>query len=278
MIGVEFMPQTNELLESREQFFRENISLSTHKVFCGDERLALLDAVYIHVFGAVANPAYNVEVLARTRDDIELATDFAEAVTDAATTLNVDGQSLGVHSDTHSEKGNHIDPNGDDPLGCGYIKLRRAISTLIASDPDKIVAKAEQLRPELFTDPSDTHFGHEVVRSHASLAADDTFFGKSSRAVARGAMENGSPDMLVDGSHVSHAGIINLIPHSTFDSNEAFKNGVSTYVEDSWASHELLAQMPKAKKFDSRQREIAELIDTIGTMWALDVEDIERRG
>jgi hypothetical protein len=183
----------------------------------------------------------------------------------------------GVHSDTHAETGDDIATDGDSPIGCGYIKLRQTISQLIAEDPDKIVAEAERLRPELFTDPSDTDYAHDIVSVHESLAQDAGFFAGGSRKVAAAAASEGAPFMLVDGDHVAHVGILNLRPNSTIDSNAAHENSLSAYEHDAWVGPELIPQLSFTKHFAARQWEIAELLDTIGTMWALGAYDIAVR-
>jgi hypothetical protein len=270
------MSGESELLTSREPFFKNDVSLQYTPMFCGDERTALYDGSYLHVFGGVANPAYTSVVLARaTRHSSSV--NFTEAVAEAAAESNAASIAAGIHSDTHSETGQHIATEGDSPIGCGYIKLRQPISAVIAEDPNKVVAEAETLCPELFTDPSDTNFAHEIVRAHKSLATDENFFTGNSRQVAAAAINKGAPTMLVDGNHIAVEGIINKKTHSTIDSNAASKSGASVYVHDSWANQELAAALPELQPYTRQQLEIAELIDTIGTMWALGVKTIAIR-
>ncbi len=268
---------TQELTVNHEQYFRSNVLLNMYPIFCGDERPTEFPGLYIHVFGGVANPAFNNEVIARTKGIVTGDT-FKTAVGASAHTLIDKGIEAGVHSDNHAETGNTMSTEGDNPIGCGYIKLRQPISHIIAADPDKIIAKAEQLDPGLFTDPSDSHFAHQVVAAHAQLAADADFFASSSRQVAAGAIEAGAPAMLVLGDHGAKAGIISKIPETTIDSNAANEDNEAIFVHDSWAALDMLDMMPNAEQSSSRrEREIADLIDAIGTMWALGVEEITVR-
>lgn len=269
--------QKRELLQKFERFVVAGISIFKHKVFCGDEREPLTNEMYLHVFGGAANTAYNTEVLARAKTKGFRAKTYAKAVSAAAKAFKAVSIAAGIHSDTHSEKGAALDPEGEGEIGCGYVKLRRAISRKIADDPAAVVAEAESLRPELFTDPSDTSFGHMIAQSHASLADDDEFFSENSRKVAAAAMEEGAPSMLVAGNHTAREGIINLIAGTTFDSASVNKSGMSSYWHDAWGSSQMAAAYDNAKEFTHKEWEIADTIDAIGTMWALGVETIAVR-
>lgn len=275
--GAELMSTDSELLTSHEPYFLSNVSLENANIFCGDERKALYNEAYLHVFGGVANAAFNAVVMTRATDTTPFATTFCEAVRRVAADCRVMHIKAGVHSDTHAETTGHLALEGDAPIGCGYIKLRAAISQMIGKDPDKIVGEAERLRPELFSDPADTSFAHTVVATHRELAADTAFFGEGSRAVAAAAIEAGAPSMLVDGDHVAHEGIINLRPGTAIDSNQAAAADRSVYVHGAWVGGELVAQLPALQPLGGKQWEIAELIDTIGTMWALGVDTIAVR-
>lgn len=270
------MPEVNEIVRSREQFFKP-ASLADSSIFCGDERRALINYVYLHVFGGVTNAAYNREILARVTGQDDLAQTFQAATADMAAEFQQLSIKAGVHSDTHSEKTSAIALDGDDPLGCGYIKLRQIISRQIAADPAKIVAEAERLRPELFKDPADTAFAHDVVKGHGLLAQNEAFFADGSRPVAKAAITEGVPTMLVDGDHVAEAGIINLRADTTIDSNEAYENNLPAYVHDAWVGEAVAPRLSKTKQYGQQQWQIAELIDTIGVMWALGVTEIAIR-
>lgn len=274
----QLQPESNhneqEILASHEQFFVKNVGIKTHKIFCGDERKPLFEGVFIHVFGGLANTAFNAEALSRATGKGRRLASFKNAVSSCAKAFKSRDVPAGLHSDTHSETGPAINLASTDEIGCGYIKLRRTISQKIAENPDKIVAEAQRLRPELFTDPSDTSFGHAIVDSHAQLTADDEFFAEGSREVAGAAVEEGAPTMLVDGDHTAKLGIINLRKDTTIDSGAAFEQAKSIYVHDSWASHEMAENYENAHDFTSKEWQIADLIDAIGTMWALGVEEI----
>ncbi|HET8709233.1 MAG TPA: hypothetical protein VFL85_03035, partial [Candidatus Saccharimonadales bacterium] len=232
--------------------------------------------MYIHVFGGVANTAYNAEILSRATEEGVRHSTFEHAIAAAAKGCKNAGVAAGVHSDTHSETAHEIDLASSEPIGCGYIKLRRDISREIADNAVAIIAAAESSRPELFTDPDDTSFAHAVVQAHVSLAANDEYFGES-RAVAGAAIAEGAPTMLVDGDHVATQGIINLASDTTIDSGTAFEAGKSIYVHDAWASEQLAKNYGNARNFSAKSWQIADLIDAIGTMRALGVTTIAVR-
>jgi hypothetical protein len=266
-----------EILGAHERFFVSGVSINTHRIFCGDERKPLLAGVFIHVFGGAANTAFNTQILAQaTKKGSRLAT-FMQAASETAKALVSHGIAAGVHSDTHSETSNEINPESTAPIGCGYIKLRRAISQTIAANPDAIVRLAESLCPEFFTDPADTTFAHSIVKSHMQLAASDAFFTHSSREVATAALREGAPGMLVNGDHTATLGIINLQRGTTIDSGTAFNDNKSIYVHDAWASRAMAEHYDAAQAFTDKEWHIADLIDAIGTMQALGVTEIAVR-
>jgi hypothetical protein len=275
------MPTTQELStlpETRERFYHAVESIRSLPIFCGDERLPLVDYPYLHVFGGVANPAYNSRVLEVANGQATANATFKEDVSSAAMILRANDIQAGVHSDTHSEKTDQMSTEGDDPIGCGYIKLRRNISQLIAENRADIVQTAIQLRPELFADSDNITYAHRVAEAHEVLASDDAYFGSSSRQVAAAAIDEGAPSMLVGGDHSGLTGMINYLENTTFDTSDALNSDMPTYDHDTWAAQQMLNLIPTAQiSSTSLQRETADLIDAIGTMRALGVIDIAVR-
>lgn len=268
------MSQTNEVLASREPYFAE-VDLQTSDIFCGDERIPVdVNEPYIHLFGGELFVSHNRLVSATTKG-MDIAT-FADTVQHDVAALKAAGiQNLGVHSDTHAEASSAFQfDRAEGKVGCGYAELRPAISQGIVERQDEILADAQRLFPELFVDTSDFVAAQQIIAAHKQLASQPDVIG-AGRNVVRAAIAAGAKMMLVDGDHVSRVGIINTQPDTSFKSGEALAAGLAAYNHDLWASQGLVERLAPGQ--DLVEFERASVIDIIGTMKALGVEEIVRR-
>lgn len=281
---AEAISNVNEILGSREPFFGA-VSLDTHYIFCFDERgiaeasadapglEAITPDTYIHVAGGSLNVPYNHAVLEETARPFGVTGSFRDRVEDTVPVLIGAGIKAGVHSDVLTEKGNRIHDRSEGPVGCGYAESRGLISLRIAEQIAAIVNDAASLRPELFQGPQDYNLAHAIGAAHGRLAERQGFLGNGRLAVMAAAGK-GAGIMLMRGKHTGREGIINLVPGSSLDSDQASGAGLEAYNQDSWAVQEANDRVRDAYPHDAHQQQIAELIDTIGTMRVLGVEDI----
>jgi hypothetical protein len=274
--GGEFMPQTNELLASREPYFAE-VDIETSDIFCGDEREPLgVKEPYIHMFGGALNVPFNSLIVTAATDlNTPLPTLAAAATADIFALKAANIQGLGVHSDTHAEEGEDFQRDRQDgKVGCGYSELRQHISHTIVKNRNEILDDAERLFPELFADLEGYAMAQRIISSHEALAGRADTLG-TGRSVVQAAIKAGAKVMLVDGNHVATQGIINTQPGTSFKSGEALRDGLPTYDHDHWAGQELFKRT--GSKLDPRMFQRASIIDAIGTMKALGVTEIARR-
>lgn len=283
MMELTSMPinQTPEqILNPREVFF-ESASLDKHQIFCGDERPPLYDDMFIHVFGGVLNPVYKYMILREMAEPGSVQTSFAdEAAAMTPIIRDVAEVNPGVHSDTHAEDDNefHADKT-DGPVGCGFAGKRQAISRHIADNRESILRRLQELYPELMGDETGIAIASAVIDAHDRLAGREQVFASGGRSVVLAAANAGASTMLVDGEHIGREGIINEVEDSSMDSRTAAEAGLPAYTHDKWATKEIDSRLQGQYPFDPREEEIADIIDTIGTMNALNVplENIVRR-
>ncbi|HEX5744566.1 MAG TPA: hypothetical protein VFX84_03925, partial [Candidatus Saccharimonadales bacterium] len=178
--------------------------------------------------------------------------------------------------DVAAEAGNMVRPTFDGAVGCGYAELRSRISGVIVDQGAELIRDAAELRPELFKDTDDYNFAHAVIAAHERLVERPGFI-TDGRSVVLSAAGQGSKVMLVEGEHTGTEGIVNLVPGSSLDSDAANGAGLEAYNQDSWAIEEAGDRVRPTYPHDKRHLQIAELIDVIGTMRALGVEDIAVR-
>lgn len=284
------MPATQEIIGQRERFYVP-LSLDTHYVFCFDEReeaealavdghefAAEFDLAnpedYIHWAGGALNAAYNLTVVEEAVNPGSVTDSFESRTETVMPALLAARVRIGVHSDMQTEEQAAVAPSGK--VGCGYAELRQQISQLIAERGEEIIADAAVLRPELFEELEDDNFAHSVVAAHSRLAERKGFF-TSGRRVVLTAAAKGAKVMLVKGNHVADKGILNLVPDTSIRSSEAIRAGLPVYNQDSWAVEEANDRIRHLYPFEKRHQQIAELLDTIGTMRALSVEEIAVR-
>ncbi|MDB5175946.1 MAG: hypothetical protein JWM81_804 [Candidatus Saccharibacteria bacterium] len=269
--------QKHELLQSRERFYSD-VSLDRDPIFCGDDRESDLD-LYIHVFGGMPpNIAYNLTIIREAHNAGSVEDTFGEEVGSITPVLiDVAHEKVGVHSDDNSEVNGIFDVNGQGDIGCGYIKLRQPISRLIAERKAEVLAEAKLQSPELFTSELDDQIAEGILSAHQSLSERAGFFKASSREVAKTTVDQGANTMVVVGPHGAEDGIINRRRDTSIKTNAASEAGLKTYDHDAWATGDTYDKIRDYYPFDKRELEIADLIDAIGTMWALGVKTIATR-
>ncbi|CAN5365834.1 hypothetical protein BH09PAT4_BH09PAT4_05270 [soil metagenome] len=273
MVGAETVQSnmTNEIVTSREQFY-VNVDLYKDPKSCGDDRESDLNK-FIHMFGGVLFIAYTRGVLQEVSNPG--STDSVPNLT-TQTLSELQGrgvESLSVHSDSAAEDGSTIDlteRNGS--VGCGYAAKRAAISQLIYENGEQITNEASQLLPELFIDESAWSFARATTEAHGRLAQRASDAIGDGRALVLTALEKGAQGVLVHGEHTATEGIINTRRNTSLLTNDAVRAGLPVYQHDLWASSELLAMLQDAP--DRQQAALASVIDIIGTMKALGVQEI----
>jgi hypothetical protein len=260
--------------------------VETHDLFCFDERPVsdaaegqldiVVPEIYLHAAGGALNIAYGTLVMEEVAKPGSVKDTFADRAATTTPLIIAAGGRPGVHSDTTAEQGTTVATSANGAVGCGYAALRAGISHGIGEHGTGLVMVAAELRPELFEDPTAYNFAHAVVGAHSRLAAREGF-APSGRPVVMNAAYNGAKMMLVDGDHKAKKGIINLVPNTTFDSDTAFCFGAEAYNQDSWAVADINDRLRDHYPFDGRQQQIGELIDTLGTMLALGVDEVATR-
>lgn len=267
--------QRESLLRSREIFF-EPANLETHALFCGDERPSD-EASYIQAFGGALNTVYNFRIMNEALEPGSTNTSFKQDTAAIVPLIKEIAHAIpGVHSQEEAEGGTELKRDAAEDVDCGYAKKRQAISELIATQSNAILSDTINLFPELFTNEEDRRFGEQVVNAHAHMADMQPYF-TDGRQVIVTAVDSGAAFMVVRGSHSGKDGIINVTPNSTFDTNGAYKADLPTYCHNAWATKEVADRLHGMVPYDARQRAIAEMIDTVGTMRALGVETIAVR-
>jgi hypothetical protein len=278
----------NEILTSREPYYIDGLSLDTHDIFCFDERgVADADTVtgdieavtpqeYIHAAGGGLGIVYNHAVVQEADDPFSVKGSFADHAGIIIPALIRAKVRPGVHSDVTAEGGNVVRPTAKGDVGCGYAGLRPVISRYIAENGIALIRDAASLRPELFEGPEDHNFAHAAVAANERLLERPGFI-TDGRSVVMAAAGKGSKIMLVEGRHTGRKGIINLVPGTSFDSDAANRDGLEAYNQDSWAIEDAASRIRHEYPHDKRHMQIAELIDALGTMRALDVEDVAVR-
>ncbi len=267
--------QTTDLLKTREQFFRA-ADIHTHPQFCGDEREAVGEDLYLHIFGGIANTAYTLMVLQEAAKPGSVEQPFDVTVASMVPLLLARDIRAGVHSDDHAEHSIELHTERQEgEIGCGYIKLRQAISELIGKRGDEIIGILRQQDPILYGSEQACERARSFIETHANLAGRAIF--PNGRQVALAAIKAGAPYNMVSGDHVGKAGILDKRPGFTLDSTEALRHGLPTYDHDTWAAKATFDEIHDLYPYDEVDYEIANDVDAVGTMLALGVEDIAVR-
>lgn len=266
------MSAANEILTSHERFFVP-ASLESNTIFCGDEREPDTPETYLHVFGGVLNVVYNLNIMQEIAVPGSVTQSFEAATEEIVPqVIKIARAQAGVHSDDHAEHGSTLRLDVlSGPVGCGYAGLRKEISQTIVDKHASIVGRAAELQPELFTAKTDTTFAQQAVDATDRLAHRPSFLTGGRKAVVAAARQ-GAKSMLVHGKHVGKQGIINKETNTTLNSNAALAARLPAYDHDAWATAAINNRLREVYPFDSRQQQIAELIDTLGTMVALGVK------
>lgn len=265
------------LLASREIFFKSNLTIEDSPLFCTDERKSDV-STYLHAAGGILGIAYN-----RTIQNEVLQPGSVKSTTFARETASVvplikdvAKARPGVHSEVKREGGEDILRVHIDDCDCGYAAFRQAISTSVSENQVTIIDDAKRLLPELFETEADDSYALEVAAAHGRLAGTDSYF-TSGRDVLLAGRDAGAEQMVVKGDHDGTAAIYNIVEGQAIDTNQANIAGLSTYSQDAWATALIADRLQDLYPYDSKQRKIAEVIDTIGTWRVLGVKVIAVR-
>jgi hypothetical protein len=255
----------HETIGRREAFYGP-ASLDKDPIFCGDDR----NKEGIQLFGGVVNIAYNEAVLEEVVKPGSV-TDSLEGRVEAKTAALIrEGMHPGVHSDENAEEGNRLKEHSEGSVGCAYAELRAAISEGIGDLGSELIDQAARLRPELFEQPDDYEFGLAVTAAHGRLAKRKDFQAPG-RKVVLAAASKGAKTTVYEGGHIAGNAISNEEPATRFDGSGAMNEGLPAYNHDAWAAEEIARRLNDPS--DSKQRQIANLIDMLGTVRALGVGD-----
>lgn len=254
----------HETIGHREAYYTA-ASLDTDPIFCGDDR----NQEGIQLFGGVLNLAYNEAVLEEVNNPGSVTDSLLSRVEAMTAKLQENGMHPGVHSDTRTEGGSELRDDAEGPVGCAYAELRKAISRLIGENGGGFVEEAERLAPELFEKPGSHEFGLAVAAAHGRLAGRDSFQAPG-RKLVLGAISKGASKTVYQGEHIASDAIRNNRPGTRFDGPAAIKDGLPAYNHDGWASEEIAARLNDPS--DPIERQIAGVIDWLGTIHALGVE------
>lgn len=261
----------NQLTVRQPLFVAAN--LKSNQVFCIDDRSSDYE-LSIKVPGGLEF-LVNDSVLMHLSKEHKLGLNIEDETKTMSQLLNSKGLKCGIHSDEKADPGGNVLNNESASLGCGYICYRREIVASIGENGKEIVDKLESLMPELFTSSSSKDMALRLAKVYGELAADDEYFNASPRQIAKAAITNGAPCMIVKGQHNPNAvAIINLVPSTTFDTNEALKKGLPAYDYDDWAFNDVLDMLPDQFGWDKEVQQMSSLIDFIGTVKYLGVKDI----
>lgn len=261
--------------------YKFQVSLEHDQIFCGDDRASTLK--YIHLMGGGLNLVYTMTVLNETitNDSQQNSNFLKDTISRFETLKNLSGAKLGVHSDDKAETEDQIDLSRlSGPIGCKYAEARQAISAHIYNSAEHILEVVDHVNPTLIALKSDREFANSVVKAHGRLSATNTkyFKGSGGRAVVIAAIkETSAESMLVFGDHNASSGLINTSSNTSYDSALAAKDGNPFYDHDLWAVLNIFSSTSVSNIFpyDLRQVEIANMIDTVGTLDLLGVDKIQ---
>lgn len=264
----------NETVASREHLF-VSADIYNDPINCGDDRKSTIDK-FIHMFGGVLFVSYTSAVMQEIEQpgSVENLPDLTQQVTNYLKSNGIKG--IGVHSDVSAEHDSNLHTDKPDgPVGCGFAAKRGVISQLISENRDEIIEQASQLIPELFIEESAYSYAHQAADAHHRLSERAEKAIGDGRKLVLSACESGAETAVVTGEHVATDGIINTRHDTTFDTNTATAEGLPAYNHNLWASNALIEMLPSQP--DRTQAAIASLIDIIGTMRALGVQNIAVR-
>jgi hypothetical protein len=281
MVETSISPIQQEL-EHRENFFVP-VYLGSTPINCGDHQSNDTNELLIRVFGGTLNFAYLLSVLGTIYHPSQNQPPFIEQVHSTTNLLNqIRALHCGVHGDSQSENQSSSDPNiaPTDPVVCNYAQNRTAISRYIFQNGNSILDEAQRMDSNLARNSSDYKFAQGVIVANYILSETkkENFFGKYSGKMAiQVALREGAPILSSDRPKYYQLGIINEVPNTTFDTNAANQANQGAYTHDSWAVHDIMEELQAYAPTNSRHVQIANLIDTIGTMQFIGVENVALR-
>lgn len=264
----------SEALQTRETLFVP-ADLYNDQINCGDDRPSDLEG-HINIFGGVLFPAYTAMVLCELHTPGTSGSFMENAGTVTRALKDSGVQHPGVHSDANAEQGSCFDEHRTDgTVGCGFGQARAIISGYVRDNGAAIIEEATVKMPWLFDNDQAQEFAEKVVATHESLAGNaDTIIGNGRQAICR-AVAAGADVGIFRGPHTATFGVINTQSNTKFQTNRACAESVPAYTHNLWASDQLLAMLPDAP--DETEARIASVIDVIGTMKVLGVEEIAVR-
>lgn len=263
------MPVSNEVVQQREDLYIPT-SLEKDVINCSDDRGM---GRYVHIFGGASNIPYNLAIVDETLQPGSVTDSLKDRTAQVVPVVETKGGvRQGVHSDETAEEGPHFHiTRREGDIGCGYLFKREEISLHIGAIGAKLVTKAADLRPELFTEPADYEFAKNVTEAHQRLAEREGFLSPG-RGVAMVAIEKGAETMVVSGPHVAESAEINLWKNKSLDGRLAHQADEPLYSQDEWAVEEIHERIHDEYPYDENQLKIAHLIDDLGVLSFLGVE------
>jgi hypothetical protein len=261
----------NKLIK-RQPFF-VTASLINNQVFCIDDR-ASDNGIYIKMPGGLPFMVDDYDLMS-LNEGRELGCNVADETEKLGKILIAKGLKFGVHSDKSSDPGSNVLADGPKSIGCGYISHRREIMASIGSKGPEIIDELEGLMPELFAGKNNKDMAVKLTRLNGQLSANNSYFDVSPRQVAKAAIDSGAPSMNVKGKHDPNSvAIINTVPDTTYDNNQAIARGLPAYDYDYWAFNEVLDLLSDQFRWSKEVQQLSALIDFIGTVKFLGVKDI----
>ena len=266
----------NDTLEAQSQLEAlpfVSVDLMKSLIVCGDDRELVYSNECIHVFGGALYTPYLLSIILASLDQESTPPNFMDNVNSLIPLMLSRHFNLSVHSDDKNEHGGHAintnDPNLTD-VGCGFAQKRSLISSFIAQNGERILSIAESLRPELFGSEQELNDATNIIMAHDKMAR---ALNVSGRELVKRSLELGTSGVVVLGSHKSKRGVYNLAKNSSLDTNLANENNIPAYTQDGWAVIDIMKGLNDIIPLDIRKVEIADLIDSIGIMLALGVDE-----
>lgn len=264
----------NDIVVDRERFF-SHVDLYKNQIFCCDDRASKIQN-YVKIFGGLLNISFNTSILQFINEPADYNdTNFVQQTESTARLLHNLNIKAGVHSDYSHEHGESFDSHSlCHDIGCAYGERRQLISSLIAERDMQILNLATKLRPELFITNNDIYYAYKVIAAHKHFASSNHYFDFNSREVIEAAIQAGAPFMVVVNQHSSSStAIVNLVENTSLQTTKSLEAGLPSYNHDSWAWLAIYNKISYLyPSTNTLQAEIAEFIDTLGTILTLGIK------
>ena len=265
------MQQEQSVIQSHEMFYRGDMRLEANLLTCGDDRTE----AGIRMFGGGANPIFQLTVMEEIYKpgSITGKTFESDIRTGVKVLKEVANCKPAVHSQFSTEQhDSEISADNSEDIGCAWIKLRQTLSQNLSDNRVELLRGAKTLRPELFTDEKADDFATKYFDASARIAAANDYFS-TGRKVAVEAAKAGAATINVRGEHAPNAdGEINLVENEGMDGAAANAAGLPAYDHSSWATAKIYQRLNNLYPYDARELAIADLLDTLNTLDALNVQ------